>query len=199
MTLQMPTLESERLRIRPFVPDDLGALHQFLDQEGEMEAGTLEERRAWLQWSVLNYQQLAALAQPPYGDRAIVLKEDDRLIGVCGLVPLLMPFGMLASFRHVGEAEPQPYYWPEVGLYWTVDSAYQRRGYATEAARALIAFAFGTLQLRRIVATTESSNLPSRRVMEHLGMRIEQAPPDAPPWFQIVGVLYNSRPVVFGS
>ena len=78
--LVMPTLETERLTIRPFMIDDLRAIHQVLDIElAEADLGsearkTLDERRRWLQWSVLSYDELAKLFQPPYGDRAMVVK-----------------------------------------------------------------------------------------------------------------------------
>ena len=38
-----------------------------------------------------HYEQLAKLRQPPYGDRAVVLKPTGRLIGACGYVPCLNP------------------------------------------------------------------------------------------------------------
>ena len=67
----------------------------------------------------------------------------------------------------------------------------QGRGYATEAARALISYAFDELDLRRIVATTEHENLRSVAVMRRLGMTIERNPEAEPHWFQTVGVLAN--------
>ena len=45
------------------------------------------------------------------------------------------------------------------------------RGYATEGSRALLDHAFTTLELPRVWAVTVAVNLPSRRVMERLGMR----------------------------
>ena len=59
----------------------------------------------------------------------------------------------------------------EIG--WTIGLSYQRRGYATEAARALVAYAFNSLHCHRIVATCQPENVPSWRVMEKLGMRRE--------------------------
>lgn len=50
--------------------------------------------------------------------------------------------------------------------------AYQRQGYATEAAKAVLAFGFETLALRRIIADDIiSDNIASIRVAEHVGMR----------------------------
>jgi RimJ/RimL family protein N-acetyltransferase len=59
----------------------------------------------------------------------------------------------------------------EIG--WAIASSQQGRGYATEAARALIDFAFSTLRCHRMVATCQPENAASWRVMEKLGMRRE--------------------------
>jgi RimJ/RimL family protein N-acetyltransferase len=59
----------------------------------------------------------------------------------------------------------------EIG--WVISPACQNRGYATEAARALMAFAFGPLRRHRLVATCQPENAASWRVMEKLGMRRE--------------------------
>ncbi len=50
---------------------------------------------------------------------------------------------------------------------------YWNRGYATEAARALVDVAFRDLQLHRIWASCDTRNIASWRVMEKLGMRRE--------------------------
>jgi len=82
--MRIPPIETERLLIREFVAGDLDAVHQLLDVDlAEAELGTTgattrDERRRWLEWSVLNYEQLAHLRQPPYGDRAIVLRATAR-------------------------------------------------------------------------------------------------------------------------
>ena len=89
----MPPLETARLVIRPFVMADLAALHQILDVElneanfGTEGAQSLDERREWLEWATLNYDQLAKMYQPPYGDRAIVLKQTGQLIGAIATCP----------------------------------------------------------------------------------------------------------------
>ncbi len=64
---------------------------------------------------------------------------------------------------------------PEEGcgeLGWILDKRYWGHGYAAEAARAVTELAFGTLHLNRLIAHCDSENLPSRRVMEKLGMTL---------------------------
>jgi RimJ/RimL family protein N-acetyltransferase len=192
----MPALETERLVIRAFAMDDLEAIHEILDLDlgwtspGRTGETAREERRAWLQWSVMNDVQLAALMQPPYGDRAVIRKEDGVLVGSCGFVPELKPFGLLPSFG--GEEDPSSWLTiPQVGLFYAFSTAYRGRGYATEAARAMAGYGFRVLRLRRIVATTDHDNEGSIGVMRRLGMRIERNPYPDPPWLQVCGVLDN--------
>jgi RimJ/RimL family protein N-acetyltransferase len=183
----MPVLETERLLVRSFAVADLEAKQQLDLALGH--SPTVEEQRRRLQWSVLNYEQLARLVQPPYGDRAIVLKDTGTLIGSAGLVPSLAPFDRFPAFSRDLVVADEFRTRPEVGLYWALHPAYRGQGYATEAARALIDFGFRRLNLQRIVATTEYENLASQAVMRRLGMTIERNPYPDPPWCQIVGVI----------
>lgn len=59
----------------------------------------------------------------------------------------------------------------EIG--WVVAPAHQGRGYATEAALALLAHGFGTVGVHRIVATCQPQNTASVRVIQKLGLRRE--------------------------
>ncbi len=56
--------------------------------------------------------------------------------------------------------------------YW-IGIPYQRQGYATEAARALLQFGFESWGLHRVTAQCFSRNLPSRRVLQKIGMAHE--------------------------
>jgi RimJ/RimL family protein N-acetyltransferase len=60
---------------------------------------------------------------------------------------------------------------PCVEIGWRLSADHWNRGYATEGARAAMAFGFETLRLREIVSFTVPENVRSRRVMEKLGMR----------------------------
>ena len=86
---------------------------------------------------------------------------------------------------------PSVYRVPEMGLFWAIDPQHQRHGYATEAAQALIDFAFQQLRAKRLIATTEYDNAASMGVMRKLGMRIERNPFPQPAWLQVVGILQN--------
>ena len=59
----------------------------------------------------------------------------------------------------------------EIG--WVFHPEYQGKGYASEAARAVLAFGFNKMKLHRIIATCQPENTASHRVMEKIGMRRE--------------------------
>lgn len=59
----------------------------------------------------------------------------------------------------------------EIG--WIFNSSHQNKGYATEAARAMLQYGFEVLNMHRVIATCQPENIPSYRVMEKLGMRRE--------------------------
>jgi RimJ/RimL family protein N-acetyltransferase len=188
-------IETQRLIIRPFILEDLPVIHRILDQtfgNGTHinDPAALQERRSWLQWSILSQVWLPEQHQPPYGDRAVVLKSTGTLIGSAGFVPLLDAYEQIPEL--CPSAQASGYNTPEVGLFWVIDPGQQRQGYATEAAQALIDFAFKHMRLKRILATTEYENIASQGVMRKVGMMITRNPLPEPPWLQIVGVLENA-------
>ena len=73
----------------------------------------------------------------------------------------------------VGLAVPsfEAHFTPCVEIGWRLAREHWGHGYATEAATAALAFAFGDRALEEIVAFTVPANIPSRRVMGRLGMR----------------------------
>jgi RimJ/RimL family protein N-acetyltransferase len=73
----------------------------------------------------------------------------------------------------VGLSDPDfsAHFVPTVEIGWRLAAEHWGRGYATEAARAALAFGFERLALPEIVAFTTVANVRSRRVMEKLGMR----------------------------
>ena len=195
---RLPILETTRLTIRPFVMDDLAPFHRisdlcFGDGSKADDPTAIEAGRRMHEWRVLNEEMLARLDQPPYGDRAIVLRETGMLIGAVGLVPYIDAFNVMPGLRFIhGDDGSTPRATAEVGLFWCIDPAHQRKGYAAEAAQAMIDYAFGTMHLTRVIATTEFDNLASQAVMHRLGMRLERNETGQPPWLQVVGVLAHT-------
>lgn len=191
LSTALPPLTTPRLHIRPLVAADFDAVHAALNSA--FGPTSEAERRDWLAWNIANEHTLASLGQPPYGERAIVRRDMGALIGAAGLVPAFGPFERLPSFqRRLGTPDTNRYT-PEVGLFWGIHAAHQGRGYATEAARALMDAMFTQHHRQRIIATTEYDNAASMGVMRKLGMSIERNPQAEPGWFQVVGVRFNSQ------
>jgi RimJ/RimL family protein N-acetyltransferase len=149
-------IETERLHLRRFVPDDLEALHEIYSDPGVVrylyeDVRSLDEVRALLD------RKRAQTSLSREGDAlavALVARETGRLVGNVVL-------------QWVSEAHRQG----EIGF--VMHPAEQGRGYATEAARPLLAYAFDELRLHRVVGRTEARNAGSARVLEKLGMRRE--------------------------
>jgi ribosomal-protein-alanine N-acetyltransferase len=64
---------------------------------------------------------------------------------------------------------------PCVEIGWRLAAEHWGRGFATEGARAVLALAFGELGLEEVVSFTVPGNVPSRRVMEKIGMTRDPA------------------------
>jgi RimJ/RimL family protein N-acetyltransferase len=185
-------LHTPRLLIRSFTEVDLLPIHRILDQafgDGTRvhDRTAIEERRSWLHWAILCAEWFPRLYQPPVGERAIVLRATDELIGAVGYVPCLDVFEQVPGL--CSSALPSGFTTPEIGLFWAIDPQHQRLGYASEAARAMIDHAFQQLRIKRLIATTTYTNFASQAVMRKIGMRIERNPLPNPPWLEIVGII----------
>ena len=187
MSTAIPVLETPRLIIRPYVPEDVERVAVV------QEESDLEVIRQYVLGTIASLEHLTRLYQPPYGEHAVVLKDENLLIGAVGLVPCMMPFEQLPYFGVTAQSVLPGT--AEVGMYWACDPAYRRRGYATEAAQAIIDYAFGDMNIKRIVATTEYDNIESQGVMRKLGMTIEHNPLPEPHYMQVVGILENTKGV----
>lgn len=182
-------IHTDRLHIRYFKQEDLNSHHQLLVQAFESKK-TIEDVQSWLTWTISNYQELARLYQPPYGDYAIELQATGEVIGSVGIVQSVIPWGVLE-----GKLPEEHHYLvsPEFGLFWAILPNYQRQGYATEAGRAMIDYLFDEWKVKQVVATTEFDNLPSQKTMEKLGMMLYHNPTKEPFWCQVTGLLRHPK------
>jgi RimJ/RimL family protein N-acetyltransferase len=85
--------------------------------------------------------------------------------------------GVAAFAGFCGLAVPSftAHFTPCVEIGWRLAPECWGRGYATEAARAVLAHAFGPLGLHQVVSFTTASNLRSQRVMQRIGMTRDPA------------------------
>lgn len=181
----MPQLETERLIIRSFVTTDGPAVARLKG------ADDVAPSQRYVDQGIALERQLVDIEQPPIGDRAVVLKESQTVIGLVGLPLIIGPFEQLVPFD-----APETRVAPagndlEIGLFYHFDPQYRRQGYATEASRALADYAFEQLNLKRIVATTAFDNHASMGVMRKLGLTLYRDALPETGWFQVVGILEN--------
>ena len=87
-------------------------------------------------------------------------------------IPGVTPF---AGFLGLGRPRFEAAFTPCVEVGWRLAAEHWGRGYATEGARAALAYGFGTLGLDEIVSFTVPGNRRSIRVMEKLGMTRDPA------------------------
>lgn len=93
--------------------------------------------------------------QHKFGPFALELKSTKEFIGFTGL--------MIPSF--------DAHFMPAVEIGWRLDSKHFGQGYATEAAKEVLRFAFDEIGLEEIVSFTIPANKASRNVMEKIGMK----------------------------
>ena len=75
-----------------------------------------------------------------------------------------------AGFIGLSRPRFEAHFTPCTEVGWRLDPEFWGHGYATEGAMAALRFGFDTLGLDEIVSFTTASNMPSRRVMERIGM-----------------------------
>jgi RimJ/RimL family protein N-acetyltransferase len=102
---------------------------------------------------------IAHFERHDYGPYAAELRETGAFLGFIGLI----------------EPRFQAHFTPCIEIGWRLAAEYWNRGLATEGAREVLSHAFETLQLPEVVAYTTTANLPSRRVMEKLGMTYNES------------------------
>jgi RimJ/RimL family protein N-acetyltransferase len=145
-----PTLETARLRLRPYTDADVAELLPLI---GTREVATTTLRIAH-PYTEQDARDFFALLQ---GTRkiwlAITLRGDGRQIGGIGLT--------------VDEQHQNA----ELG-YW-LGVPYWGQGYATEAAQEMLRYGFEDLRLHRIFASHFKHNPASGRILKKLGMRYE--------------------------
>lgn len=149
-----PEIETARLRLRMFTPDDAETFYRiwhdphvlkYIDQNWNP---TLEDVRATMT------RQIERWRERGFGQWVIVLKDEERIIGYIG-------------FKFLADT-------PEVELLYGIEKPYWNRGYTTEAGRACLRFIFENTDQDRIVAVADPENVASWSVMEKLGMRRER-------------------------
>lgn len=150
--------KTKRLILREFTSDDLDALHKVLGDPEISRFYPYDFDRSrtsnWIARNITRYQTLG------FGLWAVILKESGELIGDCGLTLQPIHGKML----------------PEIGYHIRRDM--QRRGYAIEAAKATLEYAFRAFDYPAVYCYMKYDNLPSAAVASRLGMSLLEEYPD---------------------
>lgn len=151
----MTILETNRLQLQEATLNDGAFFLKLLNSPswianiGDRGIKTEEEAQGYIQKVLID-----SYRKNGYGLYKIVLKSENQPIGLCGLVKR-------EGLEHT-----------DIGF--ALLPAYEQKGYAYEAASATMEYAKSALQLKKIVAITLATNLPSRRLLEKIGLQFEK-------------------------
>jgi RimJ/RimL family protein N-acetyltransferase len=146
-------IETERLVLRRYRHDDVADMLAFISQPSVARATVeIEATESGIRAYIDQQNAYQPFELDKCFDLAIELKEEGKVVGLLSLVR-----------REPGQGE----------IGYALGVAYRGLGLATEAARALLEYGFGSLGLHRIYACTGRHNTGSWRLMERLGMRRE--------------------------
>lgn len=146
----MVILETERLVLRKFTPDDAPELAPILETITYQEykhLSLLEYAQGFIEYSIMpSYEQNG------FGLWAVVYKPTEQRIGFCGL--------------HAVEVSGKD----KVELAYRIAREYRNKGLATEAARAVLTYGLNELKLDEIVSCIRHDNSASIKVALKAGL-----------------------------
>ena len=151
-------IETERLLLREFNPEDFDALYEILSDAETMQhypkpydaAGT----RRWIDWNLRNYQEYG------FGLWAIEEKQTRKFIGDCGITMQKIDGQLL----------------PEIGYH--IHKAFWRQGFGKEAAKAVRDWAFTHTQYSCLYSYMKYTNIGSYSTAASVGMEKIKEYPD---------------------
>lgn len=151
-------IETERLLLREFTHEDFPALFEIFSDPETMRhyPKPFDENRTkdWIEWNLQNYKKYG------FGLWAVVLKETDNFIGDCGLTLQTIDGDLL----------------PEIGYH--IHKEYWRRGFGSEAARAVRDWAFEHTEYDCLYSYMKYTNIASYFTAIANGMKKIKEYPD---------------------
>lgn len=149
------TIETERLTLRRFDYGDNESMRKNWIADEKIQSlysepvySTAEEVKGLLDKYIGSYDR------EDYYRWAVIEKASGECIGQ-------IAYFLVDSKNHFAEIE------------YCIGAAFQRRGYATEAAKAVIAYGFDRINLHKVQICTKTINKPSKRVIEKCGLTYE--------------------------
>ncbi len=173
-------IETPRLMLRPFTLDDIEAFQRILSQPEVMHylpesVMTIDEVRKIVEWYQMTYEKntpeniikwsLAVCLKAEKMDSR--LRGNDRVKG-CD--------DSSESSQVIGWAGVGPLEFDEsqTEIFYGLSSEHWGKGYSTEAAQAVLDYAFDTIGLKRLVGVTKPENVASVKILERIGMVFEK-------------------------
>jgi len=146
-------LKTERLTLRPIQPGDENQIHEYAgDKEITMmfwlPNDTFEETVNFVKENVKEWE-----AENQTNFEFVIIYEG-KIIGGCDC--------------DLGHSEDHSY----ATLGWIINKKYRKRGFASEAAAALLDFAFTRLNVQKVYAQCDCKNCASFGVMKKIGMKL---------------------------
>ncbi len=148
-------LQTKRLVLRPYSSGDLESLHRFLGDPETMSYYPEPYSRERVQGVIERNQK--TWRESHFGLLVVIQRENNEIVGDCGIT--------LQNIDGTREFE--------VGYRFSKD--YWGRGYALEAAKAVVEYGFRTLGSRRLCSYMPTEHHASRRVAEKVGMTFEKS------------------------
>lgn len=150
----IPPILTERLTLRTPTIEDLSGYLAYRNEPSALAAQMMEITSETSARNFLHSQ--SQLAPDAFGWRmfAIEPRHNPGLIGEVGVF--------------ISEDNPE-----KGDMGWWMSASCQGQGYATEAAKALVAWCFTARKMHRLTAQCLAANATSRSVMRKLGMRLE--------------------------
>jgi ribosomal-protein-alanine N-acetyltransferase len=147
----MESIETARLILRNFRPDDWILLHKIIKVYMSSELAQYD-----YQWptSELEIQNITESFAGGDSYLAVCLKSDERLIGFITLNP------------ERAQAETV------LNMGYVFDFEYHGKGYATEACNAALSYSFNELQAVKVISGTAAANIASCRLLGRLGFKV---------------------------
>ena len=144
-------IETEHLVMREYTLQDFDVLYEIMSDPETMnhypEPFDEERTRNWIEWNISNYKEYG------FGLWAVVLKENGEFIGDCGV-----------TIQNIdGEL------FPEIGYH--IHKKYWRRGFGSEAARAVRDWAFKNTSYDRLYSYMKYTNVASYSTALSIGMK----------------------------
>lgn len=147
-------IETERLYLREMTHDDFDALCTVLCDSDIMQhyPYTFDQDRV-KRWIELNIERYTVFG---FGLWAVCLKDTGRMIGDCGLTIQ----NINGKFK------------PEIGYH--IMKTMQRKGYAKEAAGAVMDWAYANTPFKRLYSYMNKTNTPSSATAQSIGMKFDE-------------------------